>query len=191
MLKIEKANIEKFTEIYNQYMLSQFPCNELKSYNDFVTLLSEEKHCYNFYIAKNENKPVGYILFCKGQDFIWIDYIAVLPQFYSGGFGRKIIECLKNTFNNVSCLYFEVEKPDESDINTIRRIKFYNSCGVQKLDCTYFYPNSSGDVPMDLYFLPVKQTSLVKSKILENIKEVFEKLHFMCPNAVEILNKIN
>lgn len=191
MITLKRRNIKEFTQIYNDFMLKQFPETELKSYKDFVKLLEEERHCYNFYIAQNADTTVGYVLLCKGTNFIWIDYIAVLPQFYSGGFGRKIIEGLKNTFTGINGLYFEVEKPDENDINTIRRIKFYNSCGAKKLDCEYFYPNNSGAIPMDLYFLPVKKTDLGKPEIKENIKEVFAKLHYMCPCTEEILNKIS
>ena len=44
---------------------------------------------------------------------------------------------------------------------------------------------------MDLYFLPVKKTDLGKPEIKENIKEVFAKLHYMCPCTEEILNKIS
>ena len=191
MLYLKKGDIEEFSQIYNDFMLQQFPQPELKSYDDFLKLLTDEKHSYCFYLAKNDDTTVGYTLFCKGDNFIWTDYIAVLPQFYSGGFGRKIIDCLKQTFDNVKGIYFEVEKPDETDINTIRRIKFYNSCAVKKLDCEYYYPNMDGAIPMDLYFLPVKTDFPDKKEILKNITEIFAKLHFMCPQTAEILSKIS
>ena len=192
MFYIKKAGIEEFIEIYNKYLLVQFPQAELKKLEDFIKLLSDEKCGYRFYVAKNDDITVGYTLFYEGCDFIWIDYIAVLPQFYSGGFGRKIIKSFENTFNIVKGLYFEVEKPDEADINTIRRIKFYNSCGAEKLDCNYFYPTADGALAMDLYFLPVnKDTALTKKDLLKDISEVFGKLHFMCPKTSEILEKIS
>ena len=191
MLQIQKATIEDFSEIHNSYMLKQFPASELKNIDDFIHLLTDSRCSYYFYLAKDDQTTVGYVLLYKGCNFIWIDYIAVLPEFYSKGYGKKIIESLKNNFANINGLYFEVEKPDVSDFNTVRRIKFYSMCGAKKLDCNYYYPNNDGAIPMDLFFLSVNNTSLSRTTVLDNIAEVFQKLHFMCPHAKEILNRIN
>ncbi len=187
MINIQKATLEDFEKIYNSYMLKQFPDSELKKFDDFVMLLSCREYCYNLYLALNNSETVGYVFLFEGEKFLWVDYIAVLPEFYSKGYGHKVIEAVKNKFDSVKGIYFEVEKPDTKDVNTLRRIKFYNSCGVKKLDCEYFYPAGDKMLPMDLYFLPVKVEHPSKIEIRNNITEVFTKLHFMCTSATKIL----
>ncbi len=191
MLSLKKANIDEFTEIYNNYMLKQFPQSELKSFNDFFVLLSDKTKSYELYLAYNEGINTGYTLFYKGENFIWVDYIAVLPEFYSHGFGKKLIEALCNTFKNIKGIYFEVEKPDEKDINTLRRIKFYTSNGARKIDCEYLYPNREGILPMDLYYLSVSGDASSKEEIFNDIKEVFKNLHNTNPYAQKALALIH
>src|SRR5699024_9863607 len=136
----------------------------LKSYEEFVKLLCDDGDFYHLYVVEDDNDAVAYVLLYKDElsGFLWIDYIAVFPEYYSKGYGRKIIAELKNTFSKSKGVYFEVEKPDTNSPDTLRRIKFYTSCGVKKLDCEYFYPNKDGCLPMDLYFLPIKNEVLSK-----------------------------
>ena len=190
MITLQKAKIENFYDVYENYMLKQFPLNELKSCEDFVNLLSDKDKKYNLYLAKQDRNTVGYALFYISEDFIWVDYIAVMPKFYSKGYGKTIIELLCTEFNNTKGLYFEVEKPDENDINTIKRIKFYKNNNAKKLDFRYFYPHKKGLLEMDLYYIAIKKQNLDKNEIFNDVKKVFENIHFTNSNRIEALEKM-
>lgn len=180
-----------FENVY-QDMLLQFPKNEMKEYKTFIALLKEGY--YKLFCASENEEPVGYILLLEDDynKFLWLDYIAVYRDFHSKGYGGKILKELKLKYKDYKGVYLEVEKPDESSINTLRRIKFYSDLGAQKLNLNYFYPNKAGSLAMDLYFMPLKSSKLPqKEETLTCIQSVFDKLHFDIEHIQEVLYKIN
>ena len=190
---LQKATTQDFELIYKNYMIEQFPATELKSYDEFISLLTDFDKSYHIYWVKDSDFLVGYILFYidDNRNFLWIDYLAVLPDFYSKGYGRCILDELKNNFSKYRCIYFEVEKPVEEDPNTVRRVRFYESCGCKKLDCEYYYPNKDGCLPMDLYALEIYNSSSLKKDILEDIHSAFCALHSQYPHIESVFAKIN
>ena len=91
----------------------------------------------------------------------------------------SIFDSLINQFNTYKGIYLEVEKADESVINTIRRINFYKSLGAKKLDINYFYPNKDGCIELDLYFLPFCKAELpLKEVSFRVIKDVFNAVSY-------------
>ncbi len=191
-IDLKKENKDFFNTVYKD-MLEQFPKTELKSFENFMNLLSTDK--YRLYSAWAENTAVGYfILFvdCE-QKTLWLDYIAVLKKYHSRGYGHKIFEKLKKYFaKDFNGIYLEVEKPDETNINTIRRIKFYESMSAKKLDIKYFYPNENGALPMDLYFLPFNRDKVPqKEEIINTIQKVFCSIHSDFKGLDKILAQIN
>lgn len=175
----KKVKTENFEHIY-QDMIMQFPACELKDYEEFRCLLNHNVLVCNA-VFDGENE-VGYVIYAiLKNNNIWLDYIAIKKEFQSKGYGRKIFELINNC-------YLEVEKPNEDDINTLRRIKFYKSLGAKKLDLDYIYPNKDGGVKMDLYYLGEKIPS--KITINSDIKYVFNTLHSDIHNLDKILKKI-
>ncbi len=192
MIHLKKENKDFFKTVYND-MLEQFPKSELKSFETFMQLLSMDN--YHIYSASTDDIIVGYFIVFMDNEHksLWLDYIAVLKKYHSRGFGHKIFENLKNYFvKDFNGIYLEVEKPDETNINTIRRIKFYESLNAQKLGIKYFYPNENGFLPMDLYFLPFNQVKIPEQKeIINTIQKVFRSIHTDCNDLDSILSKIN
>ncbi len=172
---LKKYGIKEFQHIYTD-MLNQFPKNELKTYETFEKLISENKlNCFGIY---DNDKEVGYLIYANLSNSIWLDYIAIKKEYHSNGYGKKVISKLDNC-------YLEVEKPDINQPNTLRRINFYESLGARKLNIDYIYPNNDGGYKMDLYYLgknlPDKET------LFSDIKEVFATLHSDIQNTEEIL----
>lgn len=187
-LEFKKGNIEDFRKIYKD-MTEQFPPDELKSIDEFEELLLE--YGYEFYLITENGNLIGYLLFTDCNNALWIDYVAVLKDFHSRGYGKRIFQQLKNNFDLDGC-YLEVEKPNENNKNTLRRINFYKNLGAVKLDIDYYYPNRHGAIQMDLYFMPFKNSrgELEKTEILNAIQYVFDKLHHGIKHIKDVYLKI-
>ena len=80
-----------FRDIYTD-MLTQFPKEELKSYEEFQNLLKLPQ--YKLFVLDKDNKHVGYSLWFKDYEmkFIWLDYIAIFKEFHSKGYGSVCIK---------------------------------------------------------------------------------------------------
>lgn len=171
-------------------MTAQFPQSELQSYETYLALLKSEKYC--FFKALDDQKEVGYCLLYKedSKDFLWLDYIAVFKEFHSCGYGKKIISDLALNFPQYKGVYLEVEKPDDEAPDTIRRIRFYENLGAQRLDIVYFYPNAQDCVALDLYFLPFNSPVPSSKEAIEAVTCAFGALHSHLPHYKEVLKKI-
>lgn len=179
---MEFRKTDRFDYIY-QDMRSQFPPEELKPYEHLKNLVGNR---YKI-LEVIESEPVGYIILFETEKFIFIDYVAIYKKFHSQGFGGKILERLKETYNKNGC-FLEVEKPNPQNTNTIRRIKFYERHGAKKLDFNYIYPASG--LPMDLYYIPYTEESPSKEEIREFIGSLFEHVHYDIKDNKIILEKI-
>lgn len=179
-----KSDKEGFNIFYND-MVKQFPKEELKTEDVFIELINSgnydvlsafDRRAYVF-IAKDDENSV-----------LWLDYLAVVKQFHSKGYGKQIIQSLSEYYPEYFGCYLEVEKPDENIPDTIRRIKFYENLGAVKLNIRYFYPNKNGDLPMDLYFLPFR--NFIAENTLKTIQNIFFLLHSDITHIKSVLNKI-
>lgn len=182
---MELVKTTDFKNIYND-MLSQFPPEELKSFENFQKIFGKN---YCAYDVVNGGTPVGYVILFESRDFIFIDYVAVFKEFHSKGLGGKILETLKDKFNSKKGCFLEVEKPDENSPNTLRRIKFYQKHDAEKLAVNYLYPNENGFLPMDLYYIKYN-ASAEYQEMKDFFENLFEIVHGDLAHSKEILRKI-
>lgn len=185
ILENKNPNIEKlYTKIQEQ-----FPPSEIKEKSVFEKII-KTSGC-KIYDILYENKICGFFTFCElNNKTILIDYFAINKEFHSMGLGTKTFEKIKSDLPYNGC-YLEVEHPDPNEINTIRRIKFYENLGAKEIKIPYIYPNKNGGLPMKLYFMPFKNNYIPTIEQTEkNIHLAFEKLHFDINNKNEIYNKI-
>lgn len=174
LVETKNVNPAQFYNCLKEY----FPTSELKEKNALSTILQNKN--YKVFNIISDNLQCGYFSFFELPDnTIWLDYFAVNKESQSKGIGTETFKLMKKEFSYNGC-YLEVEKKDEKYINTIRRVKFYENLGAQKLDVQYFYPNISGALSMDLYFMPFQNGINLpeKSVIIRNIEKVFENIHF-------------
>ena len=188
-MKLVLSSNDDFFDIYSD-MKIQFPVSELNEYSVYHHLLLSDK--YKLYLAKENGKIIGYILLCDliKEKFLWIDYISVFKTYQSQGYGQKIFKCLSEKYNSYKGVYLEVEKPNEYDLMSLRRIKFYKKLGAIKLDFEYFYPNKSGCIPMDLYYLPICLKQVCNEEAYEIIKKIFNSIHSHHKHMYDVLNRI-
>ena len=127
----KKLNISEIEEIYNTYMVSDFPENELKPLSHIKRMVTDKVcTCYALYEG---NIVLSYAFLCEYDGYVLIDYLAVNPRFRGKGIGTKTLEFLKDKLGGkhilVECedIAFSV---DESE-KTIRqrRIAFYENSG--------------------------------------------------------------
>lgn len=182
---MELVKTSYFKKIYSD-MLFQFPASELKQYEKFQKILGEN---YSAYDVIEDGIPVGYVVLFLWNDFIFIDYVAIFKEFQSKGYGGKILETLKEKFNSKKGCFLEVEKPDESKPNTLRRIRFYQKHGAEKIGINYLYPNETGFLPMDLYYIKYSVPAEYQ-ETRDFIEKLFEIVHGDLMHSKEVLSKI-
>lgn len=186
-LSIKKGELKNFAKIYTD-MQDYFPPEELKTYEKFWDLLNTDKYIF-FDILIGEEK-IGYLTsFIEEKNNIaWIDYFVIKKEHQSKGYGTKVLEKIKDFFQDKNGIFIELEKEDKLKPNTIRRANFYKRNKAEKLEVNYIYPDYNKLIPMDLFYLPIneKHKTPEDSKAKEIIKNVFEQVH----NDVEGIENI-
>lgn len=176
-------------ELYTS-LTSQFPQDEMKSFDTFEKILQNPK--YKVFSICENNLVYGYFTYYEFEDnTILVDYFVIKKEYHSKGIGSFTFNELKKLSKYDGC-YLEVEKYNSNEINTLRRINFYKKLGAIKLDINYIYPNKNLGLPMDLYFMPFKSFANIPQKetILINIKNLFKNIHFDIENTDDIFSKI-
>lgn len=174
-------------EVYED-MKKQFPKAELVKKSYLQHLLNT--NFYKLFVFFEDNELIGYS-FCFIEDFIFIDYIAVVKSKQSKGYGGQILQILFNNYKNFSGFLFEVEKIDETVPFTIKRQNFYKKLGCKKLDFIYYFPNDIKLLPMDLfYFYLNKNKDLSKLEIFRKVCTITKKLRNNVKSQEDILEKI-
>ncbi len=137
-MELRLLNNEEVSVIYNDYMLKDFPREELKSLKKIIRLTDEKK--YFSYGVYEDNCLVGYALFMTYENIILLDYFAIIKEKRGNGAGSKVINLLSDYFKDKYDVFIlESENPkfskNESDKNIReKRIKFYEKNGLIKTD---------------------------------------------------------
>ncbi len=187
-MELNKCNTDIFFNMVYQDLLLQFPRQELKSSDKFRELLTSG--AYEAYIASIDGDVLGYVILAHFEEYLWIDYVAILREFHSRGYGGTLLEHIKNNFKNYHGIFLEVEMENPKMANTLKRVKFYKNHGAKKLEGRYFYPNQYGDLQMDLYYIPLKKNAVRGYEIKRVIEGVFKLLHGDISHLGNVLSKI-
>lgn len=174
-------------EIYSD-IEKQFPVEERKSKEDFDKLLS--RGSYKLELVYDDDNFIGYIFYVV-NNFIWVDYVAVLKDFHSKGYGSKILNALFEKYSALEGCYFEVEPEVSRHPHTVRRMNFYKKLGCIELNFKYYFPNPLKKLELKLLYKSFNSDIPDKEKIKKNIKYVFETLHYNTKCKDEILYLIN
>ncbi len=185
----ENYSKENLKYVYND-LYSQFEKSELKDKEQFDTLFKSEN--YKLLLCYDESDLIGYIIVYIDieTNLMWLDYLAVLEEYHSRGYGTKMIETLKEKYKNLDGCMIEVEKEDDNDQNTYRRIKFYKNLGCMRLDINYMLPTKESSLRMHLYYLPFGKKTIKMTKALSVIKSAHNIIHSDITHVAEIFTKI-
>lgn len=187
-MNIRKATTEEFDSIYAD-MVKQFPPEELKPREAFQRLFKDESFDA-FLVLNAENEPVGYFTAYKipKEKMVLLDHLAVFEKYHGKGYGTKLLPIMQKHYADWKGLILEVEQPSPHAPNTVRRVRFYKSCGAYKLDMRYLLPGPDGATPMDLYFLNCGnfKGQVKPAEVVPALREVFTRVHSTFPNAKEV-----
>ncbi|MGX7023542.1 GNAT family N-acetyltransferase [Vagococcus hydrophili] len=167
---------EDFADIYNQFMIHDFPENELKTLETILTAYDQEK--YACFIMEEASEIKAYACFSWYSEEIKIlDYFAVTSHLRGSGYGSKMLAWIKNN-DMISELLIESEDPDFADsqkelIIRQRRIAFYEKNGFVRRKTNM----KLSDVEFALFTF---EASVLSEESL--IKEISQIYHHITPN---------
>jgi GNAT superfamily N-acetyltransferase len=196
-IEIIEGSINDLENVYPRFT-TYFASDELKSYQHLKLLMS--KMNYKLLLAKDPiiDEIVGYAFIYEFDRLqaIWLDYMAIENQYRGSGYGTLLFKKLtKWKQNRIRGLFIEVEIPEGNEgitgVNQLKRIRFYERLGAEKLPISYQLPTDDGGLPMYLYFWTSPDVKhLSKEQIQEAIAEVFTFIHSDIKHRDDILKKI-
>lgn len=159
----------KAMEIYD----TSFPPEEKRPHKQHIQLM-KKNNLYHFYTAMEEQTVIGIIILWKLQKFIFLDYLATLPNVRNKGYGKRIVEQLKKLVDNTIIL--EVELPD-NDL-TKRRIDFYTRLGFNLLDFPYYMPQYNN--PKEKFAMLLMSSETIDQSVC---KDIMHEIHTNAYNS--------
>jgi len=127
---LKLLSMEQIDKIYEERMLMDFPCDELKPLGMIKKLVLDGRYdCYGLF---ENDEMIGYTFLNRldgRQDYL-IDYLATFPNRRNGGLGAIMINLLREKLSTADSIIGEVENPkyanDESSKELqSRRFNFY------------------------------------------------------------------
>ena len=120
-------NNQQITAIYNEYMVFDFPGDELKPLAHILSMV-EDGIC-TFYALRQCDKVLSYFSVCQNGQGLLVDYLAVNPKLRGQGIGSQTLDFLKSIAKDkyiiIECEDVEVAKAEAEKIQRQRRINFY------------------------------------------------------------------
>ena len=174
MIELVEANIEEFNIVVYPEYCSIFSEPERKSYKSIIKSL-KNGISKTFKILDGE-EFVGFIIINELNQYLVLDYLAILPKYQSRGYGHKAIELLVKYCNNKYYgIFVEVECDIyEKDLNQrerkTRRLKFYESLGFKRLK----YDLSLNSIIYHSFWINTSNIHIEDETILKNIFKVYE-----------------
>lgn len=137
---IKKLDNDGIGHIYDRYMKTDFPSDELKPLSH-ITRSMDAGYGFSLGIYEGENLA-GYAVFilCEETRCALLDYFAVLKERRGGGLGHRAFPLLEAYFMEnlpeIDGIYIESErvsaaKDEKQRLTRQRRIAFYLSCGCR------------------------------------------------------------
>lgn len=167
----EVQNTQQIISIFNEYMVFDFPPDELKPLAHILSMV-EDGTC-TFYALRHNEEVLSYFSVCVNGQGLLVDYLAVNKKYRGQGIGTKTLEFLKSVANDkyiiIECEN-EEKAEDEVDRNTrLRRITFYERAAFKKSGV------SSNLFGVD-YIILTYPTDISKEKVKELYGNVYLRM---------------
>ena len=143
---IRWGTLSDFAQIY-EIMSVSFPETEYRTRAEQEALFEDERYKVLVFAEGHNGRVVAFLAIWKMKSFVFIEHLAVLPEFRNSGIGKSLLEALVSSIGSEICL--EVEPPDE-EIKR-RRIAFYGRLGFVLNNYPYIQPSiTKGQPPIPL-----------------------------------------
>jgi len=134
----------EFWLIYN----SSFPLNERRMIEQQTAIFNKSGYSLNIFIS--DNQTIGFISSWATKEFIFIEHLAIAPEFRNQGQGNAILKSFIKS--NPITIILEIELP--VDKTTRSRLRFYESLSFKMNDHNHFQPAYHiGDEPVPMKIL--------------------------------------
>lgn len=177
MLSIKQLNLLEIQDVYNKYLVNDFPKEEQKPLSLIQDLIHKNAYvCYGLY---EDETLVSYAFFGKdtSSSSILLDFLAVVDEYRSFGYGSKFLSLIKKELKGYDGIIFEVESgesaaDEEAKAICERRIEFYHRNGVRSTTnyCFFF------GVDMVIMFMPL-MNDLEDDKIGETLDQIYHVMY--------------
>lgn len=168
-MSLEEITVKEFKKYYYKDYNRLFPGIEKNTYHELKR--KEKIGITRFFSIKVSNNNIGFMIINSlNENFIVLDYFAILLRYQSNGYGTKSIELLSEKFSDCT-ICIEVEKngfgKNNQENNTRkRRINFYENCGFKSVDFYIYYYH----VYYSIYCLNLNIDS---NSVLENMRNIY------------------
>lgn len=124
---------------------------------------------FNNIIVEND-KPIGMISYWNMGDFYYIEHFAIDPAQRNGGYGKRVLESVKELLQ--APIVLEVEEP--TDEMSTRRIGFYNRLEFILHEKPYMQPPyHEGDTELPMFLMTYGAINMEEE--FERVKSVIYK----------------
>ncbi|EFY08448.1 GNAT family N-acetyltransferase [Erysipelothrix rhusiopathiae] len=127
--EIKELNYEAFIPIYNNFMINDFPDDELRSLHSIKRMFRDGR--YSVLVMVEDDVLLAYANFITDEDgrVALLDYYAVTQARRGQGIGTLFLQKIRETLD-VDGLLIESERPDKAEteedrITRTKRIGFY------------------------------------------------------------------
>lgn len=172
---LKKIKIQEFKELYRKHIVQDFPKTERPNLKGFRRRIL--KYNEKVFIFEEEKIKKGYCLVSEVGEYILVTFLAVYKENRGQGIGTKILNELKEKYNNKKGILLEVENPDfaenekEKEIQT-KRIKFYEKSEfeiVPNLNIKIFFVN------FRIMIYHQEEQEIERDEIVDRLKEYYRR----------------
>ncbi|AXI08789.1 GNAT family N-acetyltransferase [Oceanobacillus sp. 143] len=147
-----------------------FPIEEMKSKQHMELLLEDTNGHY-----QKDESPEHVMMYAEFDTCIFIDYLWVSAETRGQGTGHKLIEKLKKKKKPI---LLEVEPVDPNEIDTEKRLKFYQREGFKHAASIIFQNRSFQTkeiAPLEILYWSVENEG--QAFIFEQMKKIYQSIH--------------
>lgn len=167
MINVSEITIEEFeNNIYNRY-IKLFPEKEQRDWDKIEKAYQDGIE--HFYKISLDDMTIGFIILGKLKNNpYYLDYFAIYDEYQSKGYGSQSLKSLLENIVHNDGLILEIEKVDDSIIQTKKRYEFYKRLGFREVDSEYML--------YDVHFTPMVNSPDITKK---EVDEVFLKYYLI------------
>lgn len=111
-----------------------FPIHERRTLEALTPILNEPK--IHLKAIMLHERFIGFAIYWKPEDWLYLEQLAITPEFRGKKHGKKVIEYLKHVAGQKLILETELPETDEA----VRRIRFYERLGLKAVNYPYKQP---------------------------------------------------
>lgn len=178
-MNLVNIGIEEFKKIVYPEYVSIFPKEERK---EFKVLEDNFNKKITRFIKICENDIfVGFFIIntTEKNQYIQLDYFAILEKYQNKGYGTKAIQLLKKQMETYDGIFVEIEKlglgkDKQENLLRERRAKFYENLGFEKLNSELKWFET---LILSIYVLPISTHKDNENEILKDMFQIYISVH--------------